>query len=161
MAITMTTDLQISLIKLQRILSQTWGKQTQDKQQDALSPSEFEYLACVYIAENAFVSEDDTAHDIAHDSSSHLSAIAAELQVQKSSASLMVNKLERRALIYRVTCQYDARAQHILLTDRGLELFLETQASVFKNLAASLKAILDEEEFQRFEKTLAKICHRI
>lgn len=146
-----------SLIKLQRLLSQAWSSQALHGQMNGLSQSEFEYLQCVHLAQNAEFLPEASGHD----SSTHLSAIAAELQVQKSSASLMVNKLERRGLIYRVTCQYDARAQHILLTDRGQELFLETQASVFKNLAASLKAILDEEEFQRFEKTLAKICHRI
>ena len=147
-------NLEDSLIKLQRIISRTWDVQTFDNKENSLSYSEFEYLLCVHIAENLEFDPESTEHD----DSTHLSALAAEMQVQKSSASLMVNKLERRELIYRATCQYDARAQHILLTEKGRKLFLCTQRSVFKNLAKSFKSLLEEEEYDNFEKTLSKIC---
>jgi DNA-binding MarR family transcriptional regulator len=156
----MTMDLHTSLIKLQRILSQTWGSQVQDKQQEVLSASEFEYLHYVHVAEHAHVHEDpidDT--DVGHDSSSHMSAIAAEMQVQKSSASLMVNKLEKRGLIERVTCQYDARAQHILFTDKGRQLYLSTQARVYLSLAESFKHKLEPDEYQQLEELLSKACN--
>jgi DNA-binding MarR family transcriptional regulator len=158
----MTMDLHTSLIKLQRILSQTWGNQVQDKQQEVLSASEFEYLHYVHVAESAHVHEDpidDT--DVGHDSSSHMSAIAAEMQVQKSSASLMVNKLEKRGLIERVTCQFDARAQHILFTDKGRELYLSTEARVYLSLAASFKHKLDADEYQQLEDLLSKACSKL
>lgn len=147
-------NLEDSLIKFQRIISRTWDIQTFDNKESSLSYSEFEYLLCVHIAEN---SEIDPESD-KHDDSTHLSALAAEMQVQKSSASLMVNKLEKRELIYRATCQYDARAQHILLTEKGRKLFLSIQTSVYKNLAKSFKGILEDKEYDNFERTLAKIC---
>ena len=143
-----------SLVKLQRIISRTWDAQSFDNKENSLSYSEFEYLMCVHIAQNSAFDPESTEHD----DSTHLSALAAEMQVQKSSASLMVNKLEKRALIYRATCHYDARAQHILLTEKGSKLFLDTQSSVYKNLATSFKKLLADEEYDNFEKTLSKIC---
>ena len=147
-------NLEDSLIKFQRIISRTWDVQVFDSKENALSYSEFEYLLCVHIAENADIDPENEKHD----DSTHLSALAAEMQVQKSSASLMVNKLEKRGLIYRATCQYDARAQHILLTERGRKLFLSIQGSVYKNLAKSFKNALEDEEYINFEQTLTKIC---
>ena len=147
-------DLEYSLIKFQRIISRTWDIQTFDNKENSLSYSEFEYLLCVHIAENA---EIDPASE-KHDDSTHLSALAAEMQVQKSSASVMVNKLEKRELIYRATCQYDARAQHILLTEKGRKLFLSIQSSVYKNLAKSFKGMLEDKEYDDFTITLAKVC---
>jgi DNA-binding MarR family transcriptional regulator len=146
-------NLENGLIKLQRMISKTWDVQEFDSKENSLSYSEFEYMLCVHTAEN---SEFDP-ENIDHDDSTHLSALAAEMQVQKSSASLMVNKLEKRELIFRATCQYDARAQHILLTEKGRKLFLNIQSSVYKNLATSLKQRLDDEEYDNFEKILAKI----
>jgi DNA-binding MarR family transcriptional regulator len=146
-------NLENGLIKLQRMISRTWDVQEFDSKENSLSYSEFEYMLCVHTAEN---SEFDP-ENIDHDDSTHLSALAAEMQVQKSSASLMVNKLEKRELIFRATCQYDARAQHILLTEKGRKLFLNIQSSVYKNLATSLKQRLDDEEYDNFEKILAKI----
>ena len=147
-------DLENSLIKFQRIISRTWDVQAFDNKESSLSYSEFEYLLCVHIAEN---SEYDP-ESIEHDDSTHLSALAAEMQVKKSSASLMVNKLEKRELIYRANCQYDARAQHILLTEKGRKLFLCTQSLVFKGMANSIENILEDEEYVSFEKALTKIC---
>lgn len=147
-------NLENALIKFQRIISRTWDIQTFDNKESSLSYSEFEYLLCVHIAENAEIDPESEKHD----DSTHLSALAAEMQVQKSSASLMVNKLEKRELIYRATCQYDARAQHILLTEKGRKLFLGIQSSVYKNLAKSFKGLLEDKEYDNFERTLAKIC---
>ncbi|CAH9052272.1 hypothetical protein PSECIP111854_00933 [Pseudoalteromonas sp. CIP111854] len=143
-----------SLIKFQRMISRTWDIQTFDSKGNNLSYSEFEYLLCVHNAENAEIDPESDKHD----DSTHLSALAAEMQVQKSSASLMVNKLEKRELIYRATCQYDARAQHILLTEKGRKLLLNIQSSVYNNLAKTFKGLLEEKEYNNFEQTLAKIC---
>lgn len=147
-------NLENSLIKFQRIISRTWDAQAFDNKEHSLSYSEFEYLLCVHIAENAEIDPES----IEHDDSTHLSALASEMQVQKSSASSMVNKLEKRELIYRATCQYDARAQHILLTEKGRKAFLSIQNYLYKNLAKSLKGLLEDKEYYNFEQTLAKIC---
>jgi len=145
--------LEDSLIKLQRVITKTWNKHTFTSKEHSLSFSEFEYLQCVHIAENAEFSPEAQEHD----DSTHLSALAAEMQVQKSSASLMVNKLEKRGLIHRVTCQYDARAQHILLTEAGRKLFLHTQQSVYRELAQTFNELLTPEEYRQFEQVLAKM----
>jgi len=147
-------NLEDGLVKLQRMIFRTWDIQAFDSKENSLSYSEFEYMLCVHTAENSEFDPENTEHD----DSTHLSALAAEMQVQKSSASLMVNKLEKRELIYRATCQYDARAQHILLTEKGRKLFLSIQSSVYNNLAKSFKELLDDKEYEYFEKALSKIC---
>ena len=147
-------NLEDGLVKLQRMISRTWDIQAFDSKENSLSYSEFEYMLCVHTAENSEFDPENTEHD----DSTHLSALAAEMQVQKSSASLMVNKLEKRELIYRATCQYDARAQHILLTEKGRKLFLSIQSSVYNNLAKSFKELLDDKEYEYFERVLSKIC---
>ncbi|SDZ95934.1 MarR family winged helix-turn-helix transcriptional regulator [Microbulbifer marinus] len=142
-----------SLMNLQRILSQAWNQAAGDRR-EGLSSNEFEYLLCVYIAESGRPEPGSGEHD----DSSHLSALAAEMQVQKSSASVMVNKLEKRGLIRRVTCRYDARAQHILLTEQGRELFLRTRESVYSALANSIAERLDPDEYRALERILDKVC---
>ena len=147
--------LENSLIKLQRIISRTWNKRSIENKTNSLSYSEFEYLLCVHLAENEEFDPESTEHD----DSTHLSALAAEMQVQKSSASIMVNKLEKRGLIYRVTCQYDARAQHILLTENGRKLFIHTQQAVYQELAETFKSVLEQDEYTQLESALAKIAN--
>ncbi|SHF04380.1 MarR family protein [Microbulbifer donghaiensis] len=142
-----------SLMSLQRVLSQAWNRADGDDRYEVLSSNEFDYLLCVYLAEKG--SDPDSAE---HDDSSHLSALAAEMQVQKSSASVMVNKLEKRGLIERVTCRFDARAQHILLTERGRELFLRTRESVYSTLASSIAERLEPDEYRTLEQILDKVC---
>ncbi|WP_448548068.1 MarR family winged helix-turn-helix transcriptional regulator [Thalassotalea fusca] len=145
--------LEDSLIKLQRLITKTWNKHNFASKEHSLSYSEFEYLQCVHVAESA---EFDPGA-VEHDDSTHLSALAAEMQVQKSSASLMVNKLEKRGLIQRVACQYDARAQHILLTENGRKLFLHTQQAVYHDLAQMFNSVLAPEEYRQFEQVLSKV----
>ena len=145
--------LEDSLIKLQRIIMGAWNKQAEENKGNSLSYSEFEYLLCVYQAEHPELDPELAEHD----DSTHLSVLAAEMQVQKSSASIMINKLEKRELIYRVTCRYDARAQHILLTEKGRELFMQTQDSVYQSLAKTVKEKLAPQEYERLERLLSKI----
>ncbi|MFC6632742.1 MarR family winged helix-turn-helix transcriptional regulator [Microbulbifer taiwanensis] len=142
-----------SLMNLQRVLSQAWNRAAGGGR-EGLSSSEFEYLLCVHLAEGGEPGPDSGEHD----DSSHLSALAAEMQVQKSSASVMVNKLEKRGLIRRVTCHYDARAQHILLTERGRELFLRTREAVYSGLAQSMAERLQPAEYRTLEQLLDKVC---
>jgi len=55
--------------------------------------------------------------------------------------------------------QYEARAQHLLLTEKGRKLFLSIQSSVFNNLEKSFKELLDDKEYDHFKQALAKICN--
>lgn len=141
-----------SLVELQRMISRAWNEQTFEDKKHSLSQNEFDYLMCIYTAQYAEIDP----HSTEHDDSTHLSALAVQMQVKKSSASLMLNKLEKRGLVERVTCRYDARAQHILLTEQGEKLFKTCQKNVYTNLSESIKAKLGEADFQRFEQLLEK-----
>ena len=152
-------SLEKSLVELQRMIARAWGEQTfKDKQhslsQNSLSQNEFDYLMCIYIAQST---EPDPA-DTKHDDSTHLSALAADMQVKKSSASLMLNKLEKRGLVERVTCRYDARAQHVLLTGIGEKLFLACQQQVYTTMSDSIKSKLGTQEYAQLEQLLEKVC---
>lgn len=139
-------NMENALIKFQRMLNQTW----QAHGGGILSQNEFDYLACIYEAENAEPPQDPTAHD----DSTHLSALAEQMQVKKSSASLMVNKLEKRGLIERVTCMYDARAQHILLTEQGREIYRQTRNRIYGGFIESLEKKLDKSDGLTFKRLI-------
>lgn len=79
-----------------------------------LSHSEFEYLGAIRDQEAMKADRNDHGQ--------HLHDVVAEMGVKKASASAMVVKLEERGLVHRVPCQYDARAQHILLTPKGQDV---------------------------------------
>ena len=79
-----------------------------------LTHSEFEYLSAIRDQEAMKADENDHGQ--------HLHDVVAEMGVKKASASAMVVKLEERGLVHRVPCQYDARAQHILLTPKGQDV---------------------------------------
>jgi DNA-binding MarR family transcriptional regulator len=77
-----------------------------------VSHSEFEYLRAIKGQEVQRL--DATAHH-----GQHLHNIVTEMGVSKASASTMVMKLEKRGLVDRIPCQFDARAQHILVSAKG------------------------------------------
>lgn len=136
--------LEQGLIKWQQLLNHAWQVQS-DLAGGQLSQNEFDYLACIYEAEK--IEPEHPPQE--HDDSSHLSAIALQMKVRKSSASLMVNKLQKRGFLARVTCRYDARAQHILLTDSGREVFLATTELVYGQLAKQIKGKLGDEQVEQ------------
>ncbi|MFW8636451.1 MarR family winged helix-turn-helix transcriptional regulator [Cribrihabitans pelagius] len=73
--------------------------------------SEFEYLSAIRDQEARQTSKEDHGQ--------HLQDVVDDMGVRKASASAMVVKLEGRGWVHRVPCRYDARAQHILLTEEG------------------------------------------
>ncbi|QSX35895.1 MarR family transcriptional regulator [Shewanella sedimentimangrovi] len=151
-------ELTQALIQFQRCLAGAWHMAT-EQQATPLTVNEFEYLWCVHQAGLAEMNSNSHAqpHGQDHDDSSHLSALAAEMQVQKSSASAMVNRLEKKGLIRRVTCQFDARAQHILLTEQGLEQFLTAKEVVYAELNAKIGRCLSPAELSLFVELLMRI----
>ena len=141
-----------SFDKLQRFLSRQW---TAGGRQGEFSYNEYEYLKTVEAAEQ----EDPDDHGN-HGEGPHLSDVALEMQVRKASASVMVKKLEKRGLIERVQCRYDARAQHILLTTEGRRLLTKEQA-IYERIAASLESHLNEKERQMLQQLLGKLCSKL
>ncbi|MGR3761673.1 MarR family winged helix-turn-helix transcriptional regulator [Roseobacteraceae bacterium NS-SX3] len=91
--------------------------------------SEFEYLRAIKNQEARKTDKDDHGQ--------HLQDVVAEMGVKKASASAMVLKLEQRGLVRRVPCQFDARAQHILLTPAGFDLLRKGEA-LYEEVGISL-----------------------
>lgn len=132
-----------SLEALHRHFLQVWMKSAG---QVGLSYSEFEYLRAV----DAQMQDpgDDDSHG------QHLTEIVATMGVQKASASAMVIKLEKRGLVERVPCQFDARAQHILLTADG-EKLLASGRMLYADIAKRLCANVGDEDLRTVERALA------
>ena len=101
----------------------------------------------------------------AHDRSLHLTALAGASGLSLSRVSRIVDALERRGLVGRMSCPSDARAVHAQLNDAGLELVLRAQATHFAAVQATFFDQLDDEEiatlarvFGRFAPRSAGLC---
>ncbi|WP_018692172.1 MarR family winged helix-turn-helix transcriptional regulator [Algicola sagamiensis] len=138
------------LLLLHRLLNKSWNAEELD-----LSYNEFEYLHCIHVAEQV----DPDEYDMQHDDSTHLSSLANDLQVKKSSVSVMLNKLEKRGLTQRVTCRYDARAQHILTTEKGREYLAKAAQSIYETKEQQLKQKLEPQEFEQLNQLLHKVLN--
>ena len=76
--------------------------------------------------------------------------------IRKASASAMVVKLEARGLVKRIPCQFDARAQHILLSEDGKQ-FLEVGEGVYHEAAQRLQSGPLADEVAALEAALANV----
>ncbi|WP_224813620.1 MarR family winged helix-turn-helix transcriptional regulator [Hasllibacter sp. MH4015] len=112
---------------IHRLSHRAWAK---EGAAIGLSHSEFEYLAAIHAEAQTQFWDGDTHGQ-------HLHNIVDRLGVSKASASAMVSKLEGRALITRIQCQMDARAQHIILTDAGADL-LRRGEEIYDAIARTL-----------------------
>ncbi len=94
-----------------------------------------------------------------------LSALAAEAGLSLSRVSRIVDVLERRELVQRRPCDADARAVEAHLTDAGLALGRQAQASHFASVQSRFFNHLAPEElevlgrvFGRFAPRAAEAC---
>jgi DNA-binding MarR family transcriptional regulator len=94
-----------------------------------------------------------------------LSALAAEAGLSLSRVSRIVDVLERRELVQRRPCDADARAVEAHLTDAGLALARQAQASHFASVQSRFFNHLAPEElevlgrvFGRFAPRAAEAC---
>ena len=120
-----------TLEKLHRELAQLWT--VPSARPAALSLSEYEYLRAIERLGGAKVA----AHDDDHHGQ-HMQDLAAVLGVKKASVSTAVSKLEQRGLVDRFTCQLDARAQHVVVTDKARDA-LAQEAVVYEALDSWVK----------------------
>lgn len=144
-----------SLYCLHRDLTRIWNADGRAKT-NVLSYNEYEYLQNIEKLDGKKIldfSEEDSV-------GTHLSDLASEMQVSKASASVMVSKLEKKGLIRRFPCQFDARAQHIVLTDEGKHLSHQKQAN-YQEMSNKIKNLLDREDYQMLEEILAKVCQKL
>jgi len=120
-----------TLEKLHRELARLWTVPA--ARPGALSLSEYEYLRAIERLGGAKVA----AHEDDHHGQ-HMQDLAAVLGVKKASVSTAVSKLEQRGLVDRFPCQLDARAQHVVLTDKAHDA-LAQEAVVYEALDSWVK----------------------
>ncbi|MEM9632966.1 MAG: MarR family transcriptional regulator [Pseudomonadota bacterium] len=111
-----------------------------------VSYSEFEYLSAIKDQEYRKTDKNDHGQ--------HLQDVVDAMGVRKASASVMVVKLEERGWVRRVPCQYDARAQHILLTEEG-EARLEKGRTIYKSVLQVVLSELSEAEQRALDGVFA------
>jgi len=96
----------------------------------------------------------------ADDRQMHLSALAAASGLSLSRVSRIIDTLERRDLVARLTCPSDARAVHAKLGDTGLELVIKAQSTHFASVQAAFFDQLDEEEIATLARVFGKFAPR-
>ena len=110
-----------------------------------MTHSEYEYLRAIKDQESRKTDKDDHGQ--------HLQDVVDEMGVRKASASAMVLKLEERGLVERFPCQFDARAQHIMLTEEGQKL-LSSGEGIYEVAAQALLTELSDEDLKSLEFTI-------
>ncbi|WP_377191738.1 MarR family winged helix-turn-helix transcriptional regulator [Ruegeria meonggei] len=107
-----------------------------------MTHSEYEYLRAIKDQEATKTDKDNHGQ--------HLQNVVDDMGVRKASASAMVLKLEERGLVVRFPCQYDARAQHIMLTEQGQNL-LSSSEQIYEAAAKELLEELSEDDVREIE----------
>ena len=79
-----------------------------------------------------------------------------ECNIRRSTATAILQCMEKNGLILRESVPYDARLKKITLTDKALELHEKIRAD-FAALEAALRRNLTEEELGCFFSVLSKI----
>ena len=86
--------------------------------------------------------------------------IEKEFQIRRSTATGILNTMEKNGLIKRVVCKEDARQKKIVVTEKGTKL----QEESFKKMQEfedNLKNSLTEKELNEFFNTLDKIKNKL
>ncbi len=96
----------------------------------------------------------------ADDRQLHLSALAAASGLSLSRVSRIIDTLEARKLVARVSCPRDARAVHAKLDDAGLKLVIEAQSTHFASVQATFFDQLDEDEIATLARVFGKFAPR-
>ncbi|MEM7444238.1 MAG: MarR family transcriptional regulator [Pseudomonadota bacterium] len=125
-----------------------------------MSYSEYEYLRAIERLDGAQVAMNDADAKHASQGGHHLQDLVEVLGVQKASASVAIAKLEQRGLVKRFPCQRDARAQHVVLTDKAKD-HLRQEETVYTDAATRIKNLLKPNELKALKGTLAKIQDRL
>ncbi len=89
----------------------------------------------------------------------HLQDVVAAMGVRKASASAMVLKLEERGMVERVDCQYDARAQHILLTKEGRRLLTQGER-IYEAVVSQLMSGLGDDDLRSVADEINRFADR-
>lgn len=86
--------------------------------------------------------------------------IEAEFNIRRSTASGMLKLMERNGYIQRVYDTTDTRLKKITLTEKATELDKVATANIMR-LQKQMTKDIDEEEMERFYRTLEKISRNL
>ncbi|NLK76264.1 MAG: MarR family transcriptional regulator [Clostridiales bacterium] len=84
--------------------------------------------------------------------------IARGCHIEAASLTSILNRMEEKGIIERRMLNGNRRSLHVFLTDKGRELGLQVDRSLF-DLEAQGFAGIDDTERQQFIDTLLKIYH--
>jgi DNA-binding MarR family transcriptional regulator len=90
----------------------------------------------------------------------HLSALAKAAGLSLSRVSRIIDTLQARELVTRVTCPSDARAVHAKLSEAGHQLVLTAQATHFASVQAAFFDQLDADEIATLARVFGKFAPR-
>lgn len=82
--------------------------------------------------------------------------IEKEFQIRRSTATGILNVMEKNGLIQRVPCKEDARQKKIVVTEKGKELHNKSFEQM-QEFEKRLKSCLTEKELKEFFNILDKL----
>lgn len=147
-----------SLDQIHRHLTNLWTGTS--NRPAGLTYSEYEYLCAIERLDGEQLSNMKDNKSSEEDHGHHLQDLVDILGIKKASASTAIAKLEKKGLVNRFPCQYDARAQHIILTNKASAM-LRKEEIIYEALSDKIKETLSPEEFKAFASSLDKICNRL
>lgn len=99
-------------------------------------------------------------HVIKERTNATITELAEVFGVQKSTVTVTVNKLLQSGFIEKLTSKDDLRVVYVSLTEQGKEI-IELEDKGYRQFAASILAMLDEEEQATFTFLLNKVTNNI
>ncbi|MBI0577625.1 MarR family transcriptional regulator [Neobacillus cucumis] len=84
------------------------------------------------------------------------SELAEVFEVKKSAITAIINRMWEKGLIQRTRDENDRRVVYLTLTEKGIDLFEQTEDRIYK-LVESLITQFDETEIKQFLNTYEKI----
>lgn len=134
------------LIRINEILHRSIQKYKEDiignSDYSDITLSQLFYLEAVYSMERPTLGE-----------------LARRLNITNASASVGVQKLQKRGLIQKSRSGEDKRAFNIALTSEG-EKLIRAEASAFSEFASNIKNTLNNEETAMLESIFTKILNK-
>lgn len=82
------------------------------------------------------------------------------LKIRRSTATGMLNTLEKKGLIHRQPVSYDARLKKLMITPAGIE-FSDKAVNCIREVENQVSCGLTEEEIKAFFKVLDKIKRNV
>lgn len=90
----------------------------------------------------------------------HLSVLAGASGLSLSRVSRIIDALQDRVLVIRSACPSDARAVHAQITDAGLGLVRNAQATHFASVQAAFFDQLDDDEIATLARVFGRFAPR-